>query len=102
MQPSNTVPFDIVTVQNLESDGQTVDLVVSEGDHTVPHLIGDEEGYALSDISEDGLAANDVHRYDCVSPGDVEGQTPDAGTYFDPANPPTVTITVSDCNTTPK
>jgi ricin-type beta-trefoil lectin protein len=103
VQPSNTVPFDIVADQNLESDDQTVDLTVSEGNHTVPHLIGDEEAYALSDISEDGLVLGTVtERDDCVASGDVETQNPSAGIYFDPANPPTVNITVSTCSRIPK
>jgi len=103
MQPSNTVPFGDVITPNLESDNQTVDLVESEGNHTVPDLHGDVEDYAISDIGEDGLVLGTVTmRDDCISKGDVESQTPGAGTYFDPANPPTVNITVSDCSTIPK
>jgi hypothetical protein len=103
MRPNNNVPFGHVIAPSLESDDKTVDLVESEGNDTVPDLKGDVESYAISDIGEDGLVLGTVTmRDDCISKGDVESQTPDAGTYFDPANPPTVNITVSDCSTIPK
>src|SRR6185437_2097788 len=81
MQPSDTAPYDNVLAQNLESDDQTVDLVVSEGNHTVPDLLGDEQAYGLSELDEDGLIRGTVTmRDDCISKGDVEDQTPGAGT----------------------
>ncbi|HET7016335.1 MAG TPA: PASTA domain-containing protein, partial [Streptosporangiaceae bacterium] len=101
MQPSNNVPFGHVIAANLQSDNQTVDLVESEGTDTVPDLRGDEQAYALSELDEDGLVFGaESQRDDCafLVPGIVESQSPSAGTYFDPSNPPTVNFTISTCD----
>jgi hypothetical protein len=93
-------PFDNVIAQSLESDGQTVDFVASGGEG-VPDLVNDAESYAAGEIGEDGFVlGNEYDRDDCRSPGDVEDQSPEPGTFAAPGT--SIDITVSTCSTIPK
>lgn len=93
-------PVGTVVASNPPADapinyGGTVDLVLSNGNASVPPLLGDEEADALTAIADAGLVASVSHSADCNSPGDVETQNPSAGVRTLQGS--TVTIKVSTC-----
>ena len=74
---ASSSPVDSVISQSVEADGVTIDLVESNGNTTVPNVLGNQEDYAISRIQGLGLVVGtDTHVNDCVDPGDVEMQDP--------------------------
>ena len=59
---------------------------------TVPDLAGATAAQAISELNAAGLAAQIVHRAQCVDPGLVIDQTPSAGTSVAPGSSITITI----------
>lgn len=94
---ASDLPVDSVISSSLEADALTVDLVESNGNATVPAVLGWEEVDAVNAIQNTGLVATVSHVDDCVSPGDVETQNPLGGVRV--LRGSTVTIKVSTCST---
>ena len=81
----------------VEPAGSPVQISISLGQASVPHVIGDDSSSAMRAITNAGLTVGSVsHVNNCVDPGSVLTQDPSGGVIVSLGS--TVDIQVSTCN----
>ncbi len=104
-QPSGVVSSENPAAGTSQPPGTAISLVISSGSCvTVNNEVGMSEGAASSDISSEGLVPQVVQDPNCDNgsgtPGDVESQTPSAGSQVGSGSDVTLTVCPSSGTTT--